>query len=299
MPPSALLKQSCKDLARQSALGLEDAMHQLPALLSIVLDLLVLHVIQQIGVDVQLVAVLCNRTLPTNRPPAAPMMSQMSCLACSRGLSIGSFPSDKFIVALFPIITKWRASLQTPAKWDDVISTGLAQQAYQDAMRLARRCREHHGITNAPQRATGESLTAVRHFLDDLGQAISAAPIETSPGAKTDDSAFVAAKTLREQRKMTASDCNKFLKQHGTMLAQSVEGKVRYRKPSKNRLNIHSGDWLTYWQEFDRRTSDALDDDAMQEFLANADAEKAKIRATRKRGRASARRGSELGKTLR
>lgn len=107
-----------------------------------------------------------------------------------------------------------------------------------------------------------------------------------------DDSSFVAAKTLREQRRMTAADCNKFLKEHGTESAQSVAGKIRKRKPNKKVLEIHAADWLKFWQDFDRRQSDALDEDAMQEFLANAEAEKVKVKSKRKVGRASSRKVS-------
>ena len=57
-----------------------------------------------------------------------------------------------------------------------------------------------------------------------------------------DDSAFIAAKTLREQRGINAANCNKFLAKHGTTSDQLVEGQVRYRKPNKKRLDIHSGD---------------------------------------------------------
>ena len=104
-----------------------------------------------------------------------------------------------------------------------------------------------------------------------------------------DETAFVPAKTLREQREMNAANCNKFLKQYGTTSAQSVEGKVRYHKPNKKRLDIHAADWLKFWQDIDRRQSDALDEDSMQEFLANAEAEKDKVKAKRKVGRASSR----------
>ena len=112
----------------------------------------------------------------------------------------------------------------------------------------------------------------------------------------TDETAFVAAKTLREQRGMNAAKCNRFLTKHGTTAVQPVEGKVRYRKPNKKALVIHSGDWLKYWQDVERRQSDALDEDAMQEFLANAEAEKAKVKAKRKVGRASSRQVSDIGK---
>lgn len=137
-----------------------------------------------------------------------------------------------------------------------------------------------------PSRAT------LRPHVEFLAALIDAAECQQStktPRHSHDDSAFVAAKTLREQRGMTAAKCNKFLSRHGTKSEQPVEGMIRYRKPNTKKLDIHSGDWAKFWQDFDRRQSNALDEDAMQEFLANAEAEKAKVKAKRKLGRASSR----------
>lgn len=101
------------------------------------------------------------------------------------------------------------------------------------------------------------------------------------------DGSFVAAKALRDLREMTATKCNKFLKSNGTESTEPVEGKVRFRKPNKKTLEIHAGDWISFWQEFDRRRSEALDEGALQEFLENVEADKVKIKSAAKRRRSS------------
>lgn len=157
------------------------------------------------------------------------------------------------------------------------------------ALRLALHCADIEITSGTPADLEKILDDLESEYRDDQDRELDARLEMELSQPKVDESAFVAAKTLREQRGMTAAACNKFLTQHGTKSAQSVDGKVRYHKPNKKRLDIHASDWLTFWQNFDRRQSDALDEDAMQDFLANAEAEKAKVKAKRKLGRASSR----------
>ena len=114
-----------------------------------------------------------------------------------------------------------------------------------------------------------------------------------------DRSAFVVAKPLRDQRGMTAVQCNRFLDRYGTKSEQPVEGKVRFLKPNTKTLLIHSGDWINHWKEVDRQQSDALGEEALQEVIANVEAEKAKVKDERKLRGASSRQVSRLGELMR
>lgn len=110
---------------------------------------------------------------------------------------------------------------------------------------------------------------------------------------------YVAANVLRSQRGQTAAQCNKFLKKYGTESVEPIEGKVRFRKPNKKTLEIHAADWAKFWQEVGRRQSEALDEVAIQEFLAKADDEKAKIKSARKLGRSSSGQVPDITRILR
>ncbi len=82
----------------------------------------------------------------------------------------------QWLTVTFQALEQWQASLQAPAKGDDVISVGFAQQAFEDAWRLARHVRDRYGIKNVPQPLTDDSLFVVIQYLDRLRQAIFETP---------------------------------------------------------------------------------------------------------------------------
>ena len=59
---------------------------------------------------------------------------------------------------------------------------------------------------------------------------------------------------------------------------------IRTRKPAPKRLAVHAGDWLRYWAEYDRRQSENLDKEAIQETIEDIEARKTKARRM-KRGK--------------
>ncbi len=150
----------------------------------------------------------------------------------------------QWIACTVQALEQWQASLQAPAKGDDVISAGIAQQACQDAVQSARRCRERHGITNAPERPKDESLTAVLWFLDELEQAVSAAPIETSSGGKLDKPTSVATTTLREPQ---------------TQLVERFEKAYRAYKWAEQQLVIRGAENVTDRQAWEFLTEHGFD----------------------------------------
>ena len=68
------------------------------------------------------------------------------------------------------------------------------------------------------------------------------------------------------------SQCSKFLRK---------TSKIRWHKPSKNKLLIHAADWHNYWTEHDRQRDELLDNKSVQEEIAHIEARKAEAR-TRK-----------------
>jgi hypothetical protein len=87
-----------------------------------------------------------------------------------------------------------------------------------------------------------------------------AAPETTSNAAKTqeevlsdvDESAFVSASTLWHDRFITYKRFSSWLQRNSS--------KIRTRKPRKNRLEIHSGDWLNHWARVEVENVRALDE---------------------------------------
>lgn len=129
--------------------------------------------------------------------------------------------------------------------------------------------------------------------------ALVSAAVSAHPDAAVDDSAFVAAKTLYQHRGMTAAKCNKFLKRFGTESTEPIEGKIRNRPKGGNRREIHSGDWHKFWEYVDRRQFEFINEDAIEAFLANVEAEKSKVKSAKKLGGANSQKVSKLTKILR
>jgi hypothetical protein len=68
----------------------------------------------------------------------------------------------------------------------------------------------------------------------------------------SDDSAFLPASTFYRDHFAT-------YKQFKAWLDRTPESEIRRRKPSKNRLDIHAGDWKKYWDVKAEKTFDGLD----------------------------------------
>lgn len=89
----------------------------------------------------------------------------------------------------------------------------------------------------------------------------------------------MASVKLRSERNLNAVKVNRLLKTHGTESIEPVNGKIRYHKPDKAKLLIHSGDWHNYWAEHDARQFEALDD--LPNFLAEAKKRESNARTPR------------------
>jgi hypothetical protein len=107
---------------------------------------------------------------------------------------------------------------------------------------------------------------AVSDFLGLLSRSVAAVLLDL-----TDESAFAPAGGLWRPR-------FKSYKKFKKWLDQQPEGRIRRRSPRSNRLDVHVGDWHSYWNERDRQHTELLDDEALQETIADIEARKAAIR---------------------
>lgn len=97
-----------------------------------------------------------------------------------------------------------------------------------------------------------------------------------SPPVSIDETAYVLVSKNWPEEFQTYSTFKRWL--DGT-----PKSEVRRRKPSKQRLEIHAGDWNRYWTQRKREQSEALDGEALEEFLADAEATKLRIRKDKRR----------------
>ena len=176
----------------------------------------------------------------------------------------------------------WQESLQG-AEANDIVTARMIRQAREDAWLMACHLCDQHGIKNDLQPPTDDSLSAVTRFLDESGQAIAKLTVESPADQaiekRESDDGYVAASLLYRDRFESLTALKRWL----TNLPQ---GKVRSRKPSPQRLEIHNADWTRYWAEDDRVKSEALDVETLQETIANIEARKLEERTKKKSGRA-------------
>jgi hypothetical protein len=102
-------------------------------------------------------------------------------------------------------------------------------------------------------------------------------PSRTVEPTKNDDD-IAASKSSSDDGFVPASLLDRERFEDLTALKRWLEklpsGKVRSRKPSPQRLEIHNADWTRYWAEEDRLKSEALDEESLQETIANIEARK-------------------------
>ncbi len=117
-------------------------------------------------------------------------------------------------------------------------------------------------------------LKALENQFDDTLAAIQIAAVDvTIPSDQTDDSAFRPAKEFLGEQFDTYGKLTAALERNPS---------IRNRKPSKQRLEIHAGDWLKFLNERAAEQIDSLDlsaelvDDAVKNIEARKAAERAK-----------------------
>lgn len=100
-------------------------------------------------------------------------------------------------------------------------------------------------------------------------------PTDAGEVQPDDDGDFVLITTLLNQQDEfeTRSKLKRFLDE---------TPEIRTRKPSKNRFEVHAGDWMRYWKSKAHDRFESLDSEGVQDALADYEARKDRVRNRRK-----------------
>lgn len=174
---------------------------------------------------------------------------------------------SEWLACTLEALEQWQASMPDGADVSDVVSQRIARQACENAWRLALHIRDHHGITDVPERPTDDSLSAAKRFLDNVAQAI-------SKPTRDDDTAYRPASELWRQR---SNEFPFFKDKYGKFkrcFDKIPESEIR-RKSKGQRLRIHAGDWAAYWKRIDDerfKLHDTLPDEVQRSLKKEAQA---------------------------
>ncbi len=84
----------------------------------------------------------------------------------------------QWLACALQMLEHWQESMSATEDANDIVSISMARQAGDDAWRLARHLRDQHKIKPIPKKPADSSrLANVTAFLDEVGQAISKAPV--------------------------------------------------------------------------------------------------------------------------
>ena len=84
----------------------------------------------------------------------------------------------QWLACTLQMLEHWQGSMPATEDANDIVSVSMARQAGDDAWRLARHVRDQHGVSLLPKKpADSWRLANVTAFLDEVGQAISKAPV--------------------------------------------------------------------------------------------------------------------------
>jgi hypothetical protein len=105
--------------------------------------------------------------------------------------------------------------------------------------------------------------------------------VVSAPGPATDEENFVPVSELWQQRPefKYLSDVTKFL--DNTPNVPAPVG-IRNRRPGERRREVHIGDWHRWFRAKDQQTAEALDEEALQEQIADIESRKASERARKR-----------------